>query len=166
MQVKVPYDIAVKGFWDLVNILGDDECWPWMGSTNWGYGRYDVLYIDGVRWRKAHRISYRLSVGKIPEGLHILHSCDVRLCANYHHLRPGTNYQNIQDKMSRGRGPVGAANPASTITEDTARAVYAYPFDPSMNKTENRKLIAKVFNTTTDVVRNIREKRSWVHIHK
>ncbi len=56
---------------------------------------------------KAHRYIYELYNGSIPEGLHVLHKCDVRNCINPEHLFLGTNADNVADKMAKGRCKTG-----------------------------------------------------------
>ncbi len=55
----------------------------------------------------AHRLSYQIHAGEIPQGLSVLHSCDNPLCVNPEHLRAGTPLENTRDMISRGRGAVG-----------------------------------------------------------
>lgn len=71
-------------------------CWIWMRSlTGSGYGHCGLDL--------AHRVSYKLYKGSIPEGLFILHSCDVRSCVNPDHLRAGTQQENVKDAVNRNR---------------------------------------------------------------
>ena len=67
-------------------------CWNWLAaSDNHGYGRFDFL----GKYAMAHRASYVLFVGDIPEGLTIDHICRHRGCVNPNHLRPMTLRDNI-----------------------------------------------------------------------
>lgn len=67
-------------------------CWLWTGQENFGgYGRF---YLEGKRLA-AHRQSYELFKGPIPEGLTLDHLCRVRCCVNPDHLEPVTNRVNI-----------------------------------------------------------------------
>lgn len=62
-------------------------CWVWTGRLNRnGYGR---VYHAGKE-RMAHRLTYELLVGPIPEGLVLDHVCRVRCCRNPYHLEPVT----------------------------------------------------------------------------
>lgn len=80
---------------------GDDECWPWTGSTNgFGYGRLSL----GGRYVYAHRVAYECEVGEIPEGLVLDHLCRNRLCCNPAHLEAVTHRVNIL----RGTSPAAA----------------------------------------------------------
>lgn len=77
-----------------------ETCWLWKGCKNvGGYG----LFRFPENTPGAHRVSYELFKGPIPEGLYVLHSCDIRHCVNPAHLRIGTLKENTQDMFDRGR---------------------------------------------------------------
>lgn len=59
----------------------------------------------------AHRLSYELHKGPIPDGLQILHSCDVKNCINPDHLRVGTHSENMAEAADRGRMRSGPLHP-------------------------------------------------------
>ena len=67
-------------------------CWNWTGYRRpQGYGALKV----GQNHQAAHRISYELHVGPIPDGLTIDHLCMNRLCVNPEHLEAVTLHENI-----------------------------------------------------------------------
>ena len=77
------------------------DCWRWMGRPDRdGYGQIKV----GKRNKRAHRVAYELQYGPISAGLFICHACDTRGCVNPAHLWPGTNADNMQDMVAKGRG--------------------------------------------------------------
>lgn len=91
-------------FWAKVNRRGDDECWEWLASKNDGYGH---MRIDRQHMEKAHRISYRLHHGEIPEGFCVMHKCDNRACVNPKHLSLGSLADNNTDRNAKSRQAMG-----------------------------------------------------------
>jgi hypothetical protein len=89
---------TVEQFWSTVE--KGDGCWEWQGhlSTN-GYGRLPF----GGRMQGAHRISWQLERGPIPDGLCVLHHCDNRRCVRPNHLFLGTYQDNARDMAAKGR---------------------------------------------------------------
>jgi len=75
-------------------------CWLWTGAlSDTGYG--SLRTSEGLF--NAHRASYLAHVGPIPDGLWVLHSCDIRSCCNPYHLFLGTRRDNIADASAKGR---------------------------------------------------------------
>jgi uncharacterized protein YeaO (DUF488 family) len=79
-------------------------CWIWEGSAGPGKPghRYGDFHFQG-RHYTAHRASYEAFKGSIPPGMQVLHSCDTTLCVNPAHLSVGTNQENIEDSVRKGR---------------------------------------------------------------
>lgn len=77
-----------------------DKCWTWNRSKNkQGYG--SLMHRCKV-W-KVHRASYIAYKGEIPDGLQVLHTCDNPSCVNPDHLFLGTNLDNVNDRVKKGR---------------------------------------------------------------
>ena len=77
----------------------DKGCWLYTKLIMKGYGH---LNINGIKI-PAHRISYELHNGLIPEGMYICHKCDVRACVNPHHLFIGTHLDNMRDMADKNK---------------------------------------------------------------
>ncbi len=94
------YKNRIAAFWHFVDKRKASECWEWKGSRDVkGYGR---IKFKG-KAHKAHRLSYEINVGTIPEGSLICHRCDNKLCVNPRHLYPGTSQDNTNDCAALGR---------------------------------------------------------------
>jgi hypothetical protein len=104
-------------FWSLVDRRGDDECWEWAGSRT--RARYGILRENPRTEWKAHRLSWALHNGPVPDGALICHHCDNPPCVNPSHLYAGNAKSNAQDRASRGRGGEkrGESAPAAKLTD-------------------------------------------------
>lgn len=80
----------------------DNGCWIWQSATNGVYGVFSMKSL-GFKTIYAHRASWVLFHGDIPEGMHVCHHCDTPLCVNPAHLFLGTAKDNIKDMFSKGR---------------------------------------------------------------
>lgn len=94
--------------WKKIERRGPDECWPWKGTKDGG--GYGVFRIHG-HYYKAHRVVFSLECQPInlvaPKSQYqqgfVLHTCDNRYCCNPKHLYLGDIWDNMQDKVDRGR---------------------------------------------------------------
>lgn len=88
-----------RRFWSKVNI--STSCWNWIGClNNKGYGEFRVWKT----WSEyAHRFSWALHFGPIPNGLKVLHRCDNPRCVRPDHLFLGTQADNVADMLAKGR---------------------------------------------------------------
>lgn len=149
-------------FWQKVKKT--DGCWLWIGSrdTN-GYGRIGTGGKTGLA--SAHRVSYELTNGQIPDGLHVLHSCDNPSCVRPDHLSLGTHTDNMRDMWAKQRGSCGVAgrkgsnNPKSKLTEELVTDIRKMAASGIKN-TE----IAELFGVTRQAICYAVRRETWKHI--
>jgi HNH endonuclease len=105
-------------FWAKVAPPNENGCMLWTGSVmQFGHGRINRGRAgDGID--VAHRVSWELANGPIPEGMCVLHKCDVPACVNPDHLFLGTHADNIADKVSKGRQARGFMFPHTKLSDE------------------------------------------------
>jgi hypothetical protein len=125
-----------------------EQCWPWLGFLDRdGYGR--------VSWKGrkqyAHRLVYVLLGGAMPEGAKLLHGCDNPPCCNPWHLWKGTQLQNIEDMLRKGRHATTTGLGALTVG-DTARVQ-----DLLVTRAGSLRAIGRYFRVDCHVIARIRD---------
>lgn len=123
-----------------------------------GYGQIRINNISYL----PYRLVYELTCDSIPEGMLVLHSCDNRKCCNLNHLFLGTNQDNTDDMISKGRQKhtVGEKNGDSKLIEKDILEIrkkykwYIY----------TQKQLAVEYNVTDSTINRIINYRSWKYI--
>lgn len=94
---------GIRRFLGSISFAKADECWLWTRPVN--RGGYGKLQLGGARGHHvfAHRISYELTVGPIPQGAVVMHACDTPACVNPAHLSVGSHRDNAMDTFRKGR---------------------------------------------------------------
>lgn len=135
------------------------SCWLWTGATIRGYGAIQRgRRGDGVAY--AHRVSHEFHIGPIPNGLLVLHRCDVPACVNPAHLFLGTDANNMADKIGKGRQPRGSSMPTAKLTETTvseARRLFA-------TGGFTKRALARRFRIDETNMRRVLSGESWAHV--
>jgi hypothetical protein len=111
------YEALADRFWSKVDKTS--SCWLWRGcKTGAGYGQIRITTAGQSKAIYAHRISWELTNGPIPEGLDVLHKCDNPPCVRPDHLFIGTQSDNENDSVSKGRWnhPKGEDHPKAILT--------------------------------------------------
>ena len=132
-------------------------CWLWTATVcqPFGHGRLAV----GRTMAGAHRISWELHNGPIPEGMFVCHHCDVPSCVNPDHLFIGDNQMNMTDKQRKGRAVKGEGSAGSKLTEDDVRRIRRMA-DMGMTT----RMISDGFPVTWQTVHDIIKRKKWSHV--
>jgi hypothetical protein len=146
-----------ENIWNGVSNYGDStKCWEWQRTTCRGYGQIRI----GNKRYYVHRIAYELIKGD-RNGLLVLHKCDNRLCCNPDHLFLGTNKDNTQDMITKGRRwcNKGEVHPMSKLKEKEIREIFRLKAVGWAVKE-----IAVKFCVHIMTVYSILERKSWQHV--
>lgn len=145
-------------FW--AKVAKSDGCWVWTGGRKPdGYG---TIRAGGERGGgavvSAHRVSWEMHRGPVPDGLHVLHRCDSPPCVNPAHLFLGSNADNVADKVAKGRqgAPRGSAHPAARLTSEAVREIRA--------STGSAREVGERHGVSASCVQRIRSGRGWTHV--
>jgi hypothetical protein len=134
-------------FWDRVE-KSDDGCWMWIaGTKNSGYGIFGPTH--GEVWM-AHRYAWTITHGPIPRGMHVCHTCDVKLCVRPDHLFLGTPKANMEDMRAKGRARWGTYNKVKTHCRN------GHEFTP-----ENTEITRKGTGRSCRICRRASSRRSY-----
>ena len=148
-------------FWRYVEKT--DDCWMWVGGSKSQNG-YGMIQIDGKRSSKvlAHRLSYEIHKGVIPDGMVVMHNCDNPSCVNPDHLSLGTQSQNIIDAFAKGRKmskpphKFGESHGASKLMESDAIEI--------LKSMEAAKILAAKYGVHKSAIDRLRSGKTWKHL--
>lgn len=145
-------------FWSKVDRRGPNDCWLWTASIgSGGYGQLSSHLGHGPY--RASRVSWELHFGPVPDGMCVLHRCDVRRCVNPGHLFIGTQLDNIADCVKKGRNGCsprhGERNPAARLTVDEVLEI--------RDASGPNRQIARRFGVSQVTVSKIKRGVSWTH---
>jgi len=184
LKVAEPHDPKgirrkdLERFWQRVDDADGDanQCWEFQGHVaNHGYGNYwyiseTQLDAEGKprkRYITAHRFSAliepRIGTKINAQGACVIHHCDNKICVNPNHLTVGTQADNMQDMIAKGRSNYtiyeGEANGRSKLTEQAVREIRSL-YQPGV---VTCKQLGEQYGVTEDAVRYVL-KKGWKHV--
>lgn len=141
-------------FWKKVKSGKPNECWEWFGVIQkQGYGQL----WDGMKNRRANRVSWEIHNGKIPYGLCVLHKCDNPPCVNPNHLFIGTRDDNAKDAAKKGRSHLMGSK---KLTPEVVLEIRKRYMQTDVSQAD----LAEEFNLHQTNIHYIIKRRTWKHI--
>lgn len=169
------YDI--QRFWSKVKF--GDGCWEWQDYTGGTTNKYGVIRIDNHKI-KAHRLSWFIHFGHIPESILVCHHCDNPRCVRPDHLFLGTVRDNSDDMVRKGRAASGARNTAylyperrprgethgnHKLTEDDIRYIRKHYFHAKKGqRNPTSRILSEMFGIPPSYVNLIGARKIWKHV--
>jgi len=160
-------ELIVRRFW--ARVEKGDGCWMWVGSRQRrsdGTPSYGLAPLGrrGVR-ALAHRVSWEITHGAIPDGMVVCHRCDNPGCVRPDHLFLGTQAENLADMREKGRAhfntfPVGQRHPNSRLTADDVREMRRLYEEEGVAATA----LGPRFGVHPTTSHNIIRRKTWRHV--
>ena len=152
-------------FWQYVKKT--ETCWLWIGAKReFGYGVIHLKRIGRKSYiERAHRLSWQMHRGPIPDGLFVCHSCDNPACVNPDHLFLGTHQDNMNDCSSKKRydcvkRPKGELHGNHVLTDEMVLQLRReYALEPFF-----LRIYAKRYGISIATTHKILRRQAWKHI--
>lgn len=154
-----PRKSFAERFWSKVDASSLTGCWIWLGGhTNVGYGL--IRAPEGKRNMLAHRASYEMHHGPIPDGMLVCHTCDNPRCVRPDHLFVGAPKTNTQDAVRKGRISHGVGRPLAKLTDEMVRQIRAR-YAPGYG---NAARLGREYGVDGQTIRDAALGLAWRHV--
>lgn len=134
-------------------------CWLWIGAThrrnNLEYGNMRDEF-PSKKTILAHRVSWIIHRGFIPQGIQVLHKCDITICVNPDHLFLGTQADNIHDCCNKKRHAYGEKTWNSKLTDIDVKTIRE-------SKKSNTEL-ARFYHVSQPIISYAKNRKTWKHV--
>lgn len=136
---------VVDRFWS--KTIVSDGCWLWSGAQARGRAR---LCIRRGFMAAASRVSWTIANGPVPDGMHVLHSCDNGMCVRPDHLHLGDHATNMAEMSYRRRVNTTKLTPEQVV-EIRAR----------LSAGESGAALAREYGVVKSTIYWIRDGKTW-----
>ena len=153
------------------------ECWEWpMSKTKAGYGQLPYRVDNSTKLAYAHRASFEIANGPIPDGMCVCHTCDNPGCFNPDHLFLGSHQQNMEDMASKGRTKKGKSYPLGDAHWAKGRRREVQGSNNGNSKLEESDVVeilrssdknvrlAERFGVSQTIISMIKKRKVWTHV--
>lgn len=148
----------IDRFW--AKVQKTDSCWLWTAAKNpKGYGVFCVDKKTNDN-EQAHRVSYRLHYGEIPDNLRVLHHCDNPTCVRPDHLFLGTDGDNMRDKVAKDRQHKGEQTPNSKLTNAQVIEIRQRYATGNISQAQ----LAREYGITSSTMGSLINGETWRHL--
>lgn len=140
----------------------ETQCIEWTGFKDKnGYGELCIIKNGIERFWKAHRASWLVHNGDIPNNMLVCHYCDNPSCIRIEHLFLGTHKDNMKDKMQKGRH---RTHKGSECKRSKLNEIQAMEILNLKNSGISSHELCKKYNIKASTIRSIWQRRTWKHI--
>ena len=150
---------AKDRFWQKVHAPSEDECWEWLGAKHhqWKYGNF--FYEGSIQ--AAHRVSWKIHYGEIPDGLVVCHKCDNPPCVNPRHLFLGTIFDNNADRQKKGRSArnLGRKNGRAKLSQEQVVEIRE-----SRRQGVSGAELGRIYGVSKETIYHICSGMIWAHV--
>lgn len=150
--------IDLARFWKHVN--KSEGCWNWRGSFigTMGYGQFKFNTGEAWSYRYAHRVSWVIHNGLIPEGRLVLHDCDNPKCVRPDHLFLGSHADNMTDAKIKGRTAKGERTNRNKLNAEQVSEIR------TLQGTATHREIGILYGVKPSTIDQIMSGKHWKHL--
>lgn len=153
-------DVLIERFYEKFEKDSETGCWNWTASTaGKGYGQIKIPKTRKQMY--AHRLSYIINSGEIPDGMEVCHTCDNMRCVNPDHLFLGTQSDNLGDMKAKGRHLYGERNTEAKLTEKQVEGIHEMSAEGS-----STYALARAFGVSQSTIWRILNGLRWEHVYR
>ena len=147
VPIKKEFDERFDAKCEPIPVTG---CIIWLGYV--GHSGYGKFFFNG-KLERAHRVAWIKAYGVIPDGMSVLHRCDIPSCVNPNHLFLGTQKDNMRDMCKKNRGLTGEDAPQAKLSNNDVIKI--------IKDHRGVTFVARDYGVAPSTISSIRSGKSW-----